>query len=364
MSHQQAGAHVAQIDGIRGIAVLAVVLYHFAPSYLTGGFVGVDVFFVVSGFLIGGILWREYSETGTIRLGAFLLRRARRLAPAYFVMAATVFAVAYLILLPFEFREFGKSLIASLLYLSNVQFFREAGYFDIASEQKTLLHTWSLSVEEQFYLVLPTLLLLLGGRRSAAMVVLGGLFAVSLVANLVVTPMSPVAAFYLFPFRAWELLLGVLLAIVAVERRLTLSYGPALSIAGLALVALSVFVVRAGDGFPGYQVLLPTVGTALLIANMRDRNLINAALGGSALVYFGLISYSLYLWHWPILTLSQYYFDGYSGGPQTALWLAVSLVVATLSWRFVERPIEMRHLPALPFAGGIVAASTLLLCGA
>src|SRR5690606_5563529 len=161
--------NIAQIDGLRGVAVAAVVVHHFSRAWLPGGFVGVDIFFVISGFLIGGILWRELTSRGTIDVPHFLLRRLRRLAPAYFVMAAVTTVAAYFILLPFEFREYAKSLIASVVYLSNVQFFREAGYFDIASENKILLHTWSLAVEEQFYLFLPVLLLVF--RRSKRMLI-------------------------------------------------------------------------------------------------------------------------------------------------------------------------------------------------
>ena len=152
--------HRGEIDGLRAIAVLGVLLYHFSVPGISGGFVGVDIFFVISGFLIGNILWREFSKTGSISLVKFCERRLKRLAPAFIVMSMVTTLAAYFILLPFEFREFGKTLIASTVYLSNVFFFRQSGYFDTVSDEKPLLHTWSLSVEEQFYVFLPLFILL------------------------------------------------------------------------------------------------------------------------------------------------------------------------------------------------------------
>ena len=199
-------AYRPDIDGLRAIAVLSVVLYHFGLPGVGGGFVGVDVFFVISGFLIGGLLWDELGATGRIRLGAFFLRRIRRLAPAYLAMAAVTLACAWFVLLPLDFREFGQQLVAATVYLANVHLFRDAGYFDSASDQKLLLHTWSLAVEEQFYIVLPPLMLLLARLRAALPWLLAVLGLVSLGACLAMMDVSPPAAFYLFPFRAWELL--------------------------------------------------------------------------------------------------------------------------------------------------------------
>ena len=164
----------SDIDGLRAVAVLGVLFYHFGVPGVVGGFVGVDVFFVISGFLIGGILWREYDCTGRIRLSQFYIRRFRRLAPAFFTMAFVTAVFAWALLLPFEFREFGKQLIASTVYLSNALFFRQAGYFDTVSEEKPLLHTWSLAVEEQFYIFLPLFILLFARNRRVLLVALVG----------------------------------------------------------------------------------------------------------------------------------------------------------------------------------------------
>ena len=335
-----------EIDGLRCIAVLSVILYHFSeygvlPAYgFGGGFVGVDVFFVISGYLIGGLLWRELGATGTVSLSRFYVRRLRRLAPAYFAMAASSLCVAYVILLPFEFREFGKELIAATVYLSNVNFFRDFGYFDIGAESKILLHTWSLAVEEQFYIFLPLLFLIFKRTRKVLLIVLILSFTLSLISSVLVTPISHSAAFYLFPFRAWELLTGVLLAVYETHRSKPWQSGPALSWIGIALLMAGIAFVKAGPTFPGIPVFVPVLATALLILNGRDNNIVNRALSSPAPVFVGLISYSLYLWHWPVLTLSRYYRDGYSGIPETILWLGVAFFLAYFSWLFVERPVR------------------------
>lgn len=351
-----------EIDGLRSIAVLAVVLYHFGVTGLQGGFVGVDVFFVISGFLIGGLLWREGQSTGAISLKRFYMRRIKRLAPAFVAMAIASLIVGYIVLLPFEFREFGKSLIAATLYLSNVNFFRDAGYFDSASEDKVLLHTWSLSVEEQFYIVLPILMVLFMRRSLGLRALLWMSLVASLLACIWITQRAQPAAFYLFPFRAWELLAGVLLAIESQRKALPQSAG--LSVAGLALVLLSILFIPAGAQFPGWHAALPVIGTVLLIANGQHDNLVNRALSSRVPVGIGLISYSLYLWHWPVLTLSRYYRGAYSGAPEIVLWLLVSVALAYLSWRFVERPARRSNLSPWPtFAVAVVASGALIAAG-
>ena len=346
--------------------MLAVVLYHFGLPALTGGFVGVDIFFVISGFLIGGILWAELAQTGTLSLTRFYLRRIRRLAPAFFAMAAVTTLFAALILLPFEFRDFGKSLIAATVWLSNVLFYKGAGYFDTSETTKVLLHTWSLSVEEQFYIFLPLALLVLRPNRNLMIAALVALSAVSLVASVGLTPRAPTATFYLFPFRAWELLTGVLLAIWGYQSKTRWALHPALSWIGIALLVGSVLLIKPGPGFPGWQVLFAVGGAALILLNGADRNLVNRALASPVPVFIGLISYSLYLWHWPVLTLSTYWRDGYSGPVETGLWLALAFVLAFLSWALVERPARRITLvPNVRLLGGTaLAAVVMLACGA
>ena len=350
-----------EIDGLRAIAVLAVVFYHFGLPFLTGGFVGVDVFFVISGFLIGGILWAELDQTGTVSLRRFYLRRVRRLAPAFFAMALITTVFSALILLPFEFRDFGKQLIAATLWLSNVLFYKGAGYFDSAEATKVLLHTWSLSVEEQFYLCLPLCLLLL--RRRPLLI--GGLvllWAASLLASVTLTPTQPTATFYLFPFRAWEMLSGVLLAIWGYETRSRWAIHPALSWAGLALLLASLLFIHPGAGFPGWQVLAPVLGAVLIVLNGADRNPVNRALASRGPVAVGLISYSLYLWHWPVLTLSTYWRGSYANEAEGAVWLALAFILAVVSWALVERPARRSGLvPNLWLLTGAGIAAVLVL---
>lgn len=358
-------AHRREIDGLRAIAVLAVVLYHFTIPGFDGGFVGVDIFFVLSGFLIGDILWREVTARGTISLMNFYARRIRRLAPAFCVMAVITFAAAYWLLLPYEFREFGKTLIASTIYLSNVQFYRQAGYFDSGAEDKILLHTWSLSVEEQFYIFLPLLLLMLAGNRTWLLRSLVLIFLVSLGLNIAVTPFSHTATFYLFPFRAWELLAGVLLAVYRSFRTEGDRHAAWISWIGLALLGASIVFTQPGPAFPGVQAVFPVLGTVLILFNGRHDNLVNRALSVSPMVGIGLISYSLYLWHWPVLTLSRYYTDGPVTPTETLGGLALAFALAYASWRFVEQPVRLGVTfgPTVLYSGAAAASVVLLAFG-
>ena len=356
-----------EIDGLRAIAVLSVVLYHFGVPGLRGGFVGVDVFFVISGFLIGGILWGEARAQGRIALGRFYLRRVRRLAPAFFAMAAVTAIFAAVVLLPFEFREFGKSLIAATVWLSNVLFYRGAGYFDIGNENKPLLHTWSLAVEEQFYIVLPLALVALLALGAPRRVMIGALvlaWGVSLLGCIALTPSAPGAAFYLFPWRAWELLSGVLLAVWGYERRAEWDFHPGLSWGGLGLIAAAVTLTRVDLGFPGWQAVLPVVATLMLLANGAQANAVNRALRARGPVFVGLISYSLYLWHWPVLTLSRYWRDGAGSPAETLGWLMLSVVLAIAAWALIERPARAYLSGRLLVAGSLVAGAAMVVIGA
>lgn len=328
-----------EIDGLRMIAVLAVVLYHFDVPGMAGGFAGVDVFFVISGYLIGGILWRDLSENGRLHLARFYIRRVKRLAPAYFAMAGVTAMAAWVVFLPFEFREFGKSLIAATVYLSNVLFWRGEGYFDIGADMKALLHTWSLAVEEQFYILLPLVMLLLKASRRVLLWALIVGFAASFAASVWITPQSQTTAFYLFPFRAWELLAGVLLAIHGQSRQARFSWHPGLSWLGLVLVLGGLLWIEPG-GFPGWQAAIPVAGTVLLILNGRQANPVNRALSAPLPVFIGQVSYSLYLWHWPVLVLSKYWRDGYAGPWEAAGWMVLSFGLAVVSWRYVELPFR------------------------
>lgn len=334
-------AYRPEIDGLRAVAVLSVVLYHFGVPGLGGGFVGVDIFFVISGYLIGGILWGELMATGRVSLVAFYIRRFRRLAPAFFAMVAVVSVLGWFLLLPVEYRDYAKSLIAATVYLANVQFWRQAGYFDSGAEEKVLLHTWSLSVEEQFYVVLPLLILLLRRRPGFVRALLWGAFGLSLAASVGLQARMPEATFYLFHFRAWELLAGVLLAIAHHDgKRLPDGVQAWASALGMVLLLGSVVLVRAEAGFPGWQAVVPVLGSVLVLAGAGQGNAVNRALSLRGPVFVGLVSYSLYLWHWPVVSLSLIWRGAFSGPAEVAGWIALSFVLAVLSWRFVEQPFR------------------------
>lgn len=352
-----------EIDGLRAIAVLAVVLYHFAVPGVGGGFVGVDIFFVISGFLIGGILWRELATDGRISFQRFYIRRIKRLAPAFAAMAIATTIAAYFILLPMEFREYGKTLIASSLYFANIYFYRKSGYFDTGADEKPLLHTWSLSVEEQFYIVLPILFFLLRNRRDILQWLLIALVAVSLVLCVYKTFSEHTAAFFLFQFRAWELGAGVLLAMYASGSSVKTPHHSAISWLGLGLLAVSIAMIQPGTSFPGFQAILPVAGALLLIYNGRQTNAVNQLLSSGPAVFVGKISYSLYLWHWPVLTLGNYHLGDSGTAATSAALLALSFVLAIASWRFVELPTRY-NLPSMKSSWLVAGASaTAMLAG-
>ena len=360
----QQSQYRAEIDGLRAIAIVPVLFFHFGMPGLPGGFTGVDVFFVISGFLIGGVLWSELRSTGSIRLGHFFMRRIRRLAPAFYVVALVSFVAGWMILLPFEFREFSKELIAASVYLSNVYFYSGAGYFDVLGEQRVLLHTWSLAVEEQFYVVLPLLLIALSALARRAPRFLIGLLAIlglaSLIACVIVTERAHSAAFYLFPFRAWELLAGVLLAVAGREAGLTWQGRPWLSWAGIGLIFAGFLILSPGEGFPGIGAVLPVLGAVLVITNGRDRNPVNQVLETPLFLFFGKISYSLYLWHWPVIVLATYY-AGELGFAERSALMAVSILLAWLSLIFIETPTRRASFPTPALLGGYVLASAASL---
>ena len=334
------------IDGLRAIAVLSVVVFHAGIGAIPGGFVGVDVFFVISGYLIGGHIYAE-AVTGRFRFGAFYARRTRRILPALFAMLLTVFALGLALLTPLELRELGKEAASSVFGLSNLLFYTGGGYFAPAADLDPLLMTWSLGVEEQFYVLFPFVVLLAVrfGRRVPLPVV-AALSLMSLAGSLALMPVNAKACFYLLPPRMWELGLGTVLALW--ERRpghaaLERARAEPLGLAGAALLAAALFLYRPEFAFPGWFVLLPTVGTVLLIAT-RASAINRLVLSQPAIVFVGKVSYSWYLWHWPLFWLNRLLAQPGPGAPPAVL-LLTSFALAVLSWRFVEQPARRRVLP-------------------
>lgn len=350
------------IDGLRALAIAPVVWFHSGLPGLPGGFTGVDTFFVISGFLISGIIHREVTE-GTFSFGNFYERRVRRIAPALLTVLIVTLLVGFALLLPDELIKLGRSAIAALLMFPNIHFWQEAGYFQLGEEITPLLHTWSLGVEEQFYVFFP-LLLIFAHRLRLVKPVLVVATAASFAFCVVGTMMAPSASFYLLPTRAWELLLGSLLAVGVFSIRPELR--PATSIAGLLLLVVAAVTIGEGARFPGWVATIPAVGALLLIASGPDAPA-NRLLALRPFVGIGKISYSLYLWHWPVFV----FFRHYRADPDLPFTWAVAgiLLSAGLAWityRFVEQParhktFSYRRVAELASAGGVAVIATAIV---
>ena len=335
------------IDGLRAVAVIAVVLFHFGVPGFSGGFVGVDVFFVISGYLITSIIWRQ-REVSRFSFVEFWARRARRILPALFVMMAAVLAVGWFLMAPKDYEELGRSVRYQVMFVSNLLFMRQEGYFDAASDLKPLLHTWSLAVEEQFYFVFPLLLTLLCSRFKHWRLALFSLLLVSFGLSVWAVAQHPEKAFFLLPMRAWELLAGAMLAIApASQKRLTPAAAQAISLLGMGLILVAVFGYDNSTPFPGAAALLPVLGVVALIwANEHQSTWVGRVLSTRLMVGLGLISYSWYLWHWPVFVFGSYAGAQEFGPVLTGGLIALTLILGYLSWRFVETPFRERRILA------------------
>ena len=333
------------IDGLRAIAVLAVMGFHAFPSWVGGGFVGVDVFFVISGFLISGILMRGL-EHGSFSIRKFYSRRIRRIFPALSVTLVACYVYGWIVLLPKEYGQLGKHIAAGAGFVSNLILWGEAGYFDRAAHTKPLLHLWSLGIEEQFYIVWPLLLWCLWKTRLNILVCCGVLAVASFALNINWSQADQVAAFYSPVTRLWELLIGSCLARISmrppgafasVQGRLGRNVQAAL---GLACIGAAILMIRAESVFPGWWALLPTVGTYLVISAGPASWLNRYVLGNSILVWVGLISYPLYLWHWVLLSFASQLEFGMPTRMIRVTLLVISVILAWGTYRFIERPIR------------------------
>jgi len=343
-----------EIDGLRAFAVIPVILYHAGFEWLSGGYVGVDIFFVISGYLITTIILRE-QHAGTFTISNFYERRARRILPALFFIILICLPFAWLWLLPFELIDFGKSMIAVTAFSSNILFWQESDYFSAGAELIPLLHTWSLAVEEQFYVIFPLFMMFfwsLGKRWLVVIISFIGLFSLGL------TEWGwryfPEANFYLIPTRAWELMIGALTAFYLfyrAESRVKLKAPPKAqgiinqlaSILGFALIIASIFLLDRDIPFPSLYALAPTVGTALIIVFTTTDTWVYQILSQRLFVGIGLISYSAYLWHQPLFVFTRI-----MSSEEPSLWLLgllsiVTFLLAYLSWRFVEMPFRNKR---------------------
>lgn len=324
------------INGLRAWAVLAVVLYHFGVSGISGGFVGVDVFFVISGFLMYGII-RTGLEKGDFSIWQFYLARARRIFPALAVLCAVALVAGWFFLMPKEYEQLGRHVRESLLFSSNTRYFDEAGYFDVASKEKWLLHTWSLSVEWQFYLLLPVLMLVvwkLRPRQVAISALVLSVFVASLAYCIWRTPDAPSEAFFLLHTRAWEMLAGALVYQWGARIHWQAWQQKICEWLGLALIIASIVIFDSSTVWPGWRALIPVLGAVLVLLAARQNSLWTASFPAQ---WLGTRSYSIYLWHWP-LVVALAYLDL----SESPLWVAgaivASLVLGDLSYRWVENP--------------------------
>lgn len=370
----------ADIDGLRAVAVLSVVSYHAFPAWIHGGFVGVDVFFVISGFLISTIIL-DSLDSGVFKFKEFYTRRIVRIFPALITVLSFCFVLGWFTLYADEYKQLGKHIVGGAGFLSNFMFWREAGYFDVATELKPLLHLWSLGIEEQFYIVWPLTLFLvffLWKRKDGFLSLILLLATVSFVYSVMHIKTDATAMFYSPVSRAWELMLGSVLSYLVLYRRsvpiiagnhpgvdlnankpnYTIEqYAGALrnakSFTGIALIIIAVFLLKKTDPFPGALALLPAVGAGLLISAGEDAWFNRYVLSTRVLVWFGLISFPLYLWHWPLLSFARIFENG---DPRLGIRIAVVLVSILLAWltyRLIEKPIRY---------GGFKKQKAVVLC--
>lgn len=361
-----------EVDGLRAVAVLPVILFHAGFSAFSGGFVGVDVFLVISGYLITTIIYQEMAQ-GRFSMWRFYERRARRILPALFVVCLACILFAWLWMMPKEFEDFSQSLVGVATFTSNILFWRESGYFADPAELKPLLHTWSLAVEEQFYILYPPLLLALYHfvpKRLFFIISLGALSSLGL--SHYASSEHPSANFYLLPSRAWELGIGALVALYLHQKGAAANAtgtnstraSAALSrlirevagLIGLTLIGYSIFVFDKTTPFPSLWTLIPVIGTALIILAANCDTLIGRLLRLRILVGIGLISYSAYLWHQPLFAFARIRL--FEGVPGWVYWvmIAATFALAWLTWLTLEVPARKRlKLPRFQILSGAVA---------
>jgi peptidoglycan/LPS O-acetylase OafA/YrhL len=369
-----AGNFRNDVNGLRAIAVALVVLFHFDIRGFSGGFVGVDIFFVISGFLMASIVVRDLESGRTAVLESvwtFYRARVNRIVPALLVLVIVLSAVGWFFLSSFDYEIFAKHALSAVTFSSNIILWLESGYFDTASHDKWLLHTWSLSVEWQFYILFPIVLHIIWrlrpGRRTIAVAVTAGL-AISLALSIIFSEQSPSASFFLLPTRAWEMLAGSFVFLYFGQCSLNSSLRKILELSGIGLIALSVAIFDASSQWPGYNALIPVAGSALVLIAARDS--LWSRLGATKLI--GLTSYSLYLWHWPVV-VAFVYFDALDSGVAVIAGICVSVALGLMSYHYVENPSRRRlssgkrarvALLVATLCSFVVSAGLLLTSGA
>ncbi len=334
----------SDINGLRAWAVMSVILYHFGVPGFNGGYVGVDIFFVISGFLMTGIIIKKLESPGVTSfalLKSFYLARARRIWPALIVLCGVLLIVGWFFIPSIDYRVLGSHVVSALAFYSNVQFRNESGYFDTTSHEKLLLHTWSLSVEWQFYVLLPLALLILWkakpDRRFIFYCLLCG-FVASFFLSVFYTIIKPTAAFYLLPTRAWEMLAGGIVFLFPQKAKFLLLPKSVLSFLGMGILIFSIAIFDTASAWPSWRALVPVIGTSLVLhANLQQSVLIRARL----LQWVGTASYSLYLWHWPVVVALLYF--GWSEQPSAiAAGILATFLLGHASYQLIEKRFTAR----------------------
>ena len=353
-----------EIDGLRAIAVIPVILFHAGFPAFSGGFVGVDIFFVISGYLITTIILGEL-EAGHFSIINFYERRARRILPALFLVIVVCLPFAWLWLMPSDVKELSGSMIAVLVFASNLFFWRQSDYFDATTELKPLLHTWSLGVEEQFYVLFPMFLIIawrLGRAKIMAILAIAALLSLGLAEYA--TGRNPVAAFFLLPTRGWELAMGALIAFYSEDNKrdhFPLAVSQMLSLVGLGLIVFGVLAFSSDTPFPGLYALLPTVGAGLLILSAWPDTFVGKVLGSRVLVGIGLLSYSAYLWHQPVLAFTRQRSFTPPSDVVMACMIILTFGLAYVSWRYVEQPFRQKHTITTRFVWSFSLVSSIII---
>ena len=332
------------IDGLRAIAVFSVLLFHLDFTLFSGGFIGVDIFFVISGFLITRLILTEIQNTGHFSFSRFYLRRFMRLLPAAFVTLIATLIAGYFLLSPNELERLGLIATSATFSVSNFSFWLESGYFDIESSLKPLLHTWTLSIEEQFYLIWPISLLILTRKKPKAqllplMFLLIASFLSLFAAELMISK-SPQTAFFLLPFRIYEFAIGSALVWFINKDQLSTKFHEVLVLMGLAMIIGSFFIIDEKSRFPGLISLLPCIGTGLIIFSGKKTKVSSVILSCKPLVFTGLISYSLYLVHWPLIVFFKKIYGEALNLPSQILLIVISFILAICMYKFIETPFR------------------------
>ncbi|MCJ8319089.1 MAG: acyltransferase [Colwellia sp.] len=355
------------IDGLRAIAVMSVIIFHAGLEQLAGGFIGVDIFYVISGYLITAIIMNAL-EKNTFSYKGFYARRAKRLLPAALIMilATTIFAA--FILSPDKYYQLAKSAEFSNLFMANIWFMKHSGYFDISTQISPLVHMWSLSIEEQFYFFYPFILVLAYkvAKSKGVIITITVIFISSFSLNLLLVNNYPNFTFYMLPTRAWELGLGAIVCFLPSLPSSQTKLNSLFAAISVLLLTYALFFITEHDVYPGYLALIPTFSTALFIYSLRNNNgIIQRVLSQKQLVFIGKISYSSYLWHWPIIVFYRIYINERPfSNIEVFFCIFVSLLIGYLSWRFIEnryRYATFSDNKTLKLAGYNIAVSTLLI---